>query len=159
MGLLTNVAFYGAYAWIAIATIQGTIALGQMTMYLLVFKQGQSSVSSMLSGIGGMYEDNLYLSNLYEYLEQPTPIREGAALRGPDYNAGLVFEGVTFSYPGASHPAVRDINLEIKPGQSVGIVGRNGSGKTTLIKLLAGLYELDDGRISYQGLEIGRAHV
>jgi len=154
LGLLTNLAFYGAYAWIAIATIQGAITLGQMTMYLLVFKQGQSSVSSMLSGIGGMYEDNLYLSNLYEYLEQPTPIREGAALRGPDYNAGLVFEGVTFSYPGASHPAVRDINLEIKPGQSVGIVGRNGSGKTTLIKLLAGLYELDHGRISYQGLDL-----
>ncbi|MEE8238116.1 MAG: ABC transporter ATP-binding protein [Gammaproteobacteria bacterium] len=154
LGLLTNLAFYGAYAWIAVATIQGAITLGQMTMYLLVFKQGQSSVSSMLSGIGGMYEDNLYLSNLYDYLEQPTPVRDGAAVTGPDNRAGLVFEGVTFSYPGASHPAVRDINLEIKPGQSVGIVGRNGSGKTTLIKLLAGLYELDHGRISYQGLDL-----
>ncbi len=154
LGLLTNLAFYGAYAWIAVATIQGAITLGQMTMYLLVFKQGQSSVSSMLSGIGGMYEDNLYLSNLYEYLEQPTPVRDGAALTGPDDRAGLVFEGVSFSYPGASHPAVRDVSLEIKPGQSVGIVGRNGSGKTTLIKLLAGLYELDHGRISYQGLDL-----
>ena len=154
LGFLTNLAFYGAYAWIAVATIQGAITLGQMTMYLLVFKQGQSSVSSMLSGIGGMYEDNLYLSNLYDYLEQPTPVRDGAALTGPDSRAGLVFEGVSFSYPGASHPAVRDINLEIKPGQSVGIVGRNGSGKTTLIKLLAGLYELDNGRISYQGLDL-----
>jgi len=154
LGLLTNLAFYGAYAWIAVATIQGAITLGQMTMYLLVFKQGQSSVSSMLSGIGGMYEDNLYLSNLYDYLEQPTPVRDGAALTGPDDRAGLVFEGVSFSYPGASHPAVRDISLEIRPGQSVGIVGRNGSGKTTLIKLLAGLYELDHGRISYQGLDL-----
>ncbi|MEE8093329.1 MAG: ABC transporter ATP-binding protein [Gammaproteobacteria bacterium] len=154
LGLLTNLAFYGAYAWIAVSTIQGAITLGQMTMYLLVFKQGQSSVSSMLSGIGGMYEDNLYLSNLYEYLEQPTPARHGAALTGPERGAGLVFEGVSFTYPGASHPAVRDINLEIKPGQSVGIVGRNGSGKTTLIKLLAGLYELDRGRISYQGLDL-----
>ncbi len=154
LGLLTNLAFYGAYAWIAVSTIQGAITLGQMTMYLLVFKQGQSSVSSMLSGIGGMYEDNLYLSNLYEYLEQPTPTRHGAALTGPERGAGLVFEGVSFTYPGASHPAVRDINLEIKPGQSVGIVGRNGSGKTTLIKLLAGLYELDRGRISYQGLDL-----
>ncbi len=154
LGLLTHLAFYGAYAWIAVSTIQGAITLGEMTMYLLVFKQGQSSVSSMLSGIGGMYEDNLYLSNLYEYLEQPTPARHGAALTGPEPSAGLVFEGVSFTYPGASHPAVRDINLEIKPGQSVGIVGRNGSGKTTLIKLLAGLYELDRGRISYQGLDL-----
>ncbi len=154
LGLLTNLAFYGAYAWIAVATIQGAITLGQMTMYLLVFRQGQSSVSSMLSAIGGMYEDNLYLSNLYEYLEQPIPVRYGAALTGPDDRAGLVFEGVSFTYPGANHPAVRDINLEIKPGQSIGIVGRNGSGKTTLIKLLAGLYELDHGHIRYQGLDL-----
>ena len=154
LGLLTNLAFYGAYAWIAVATIQGVITLGQMTMYLLVFRQGQSSVSSMLSAIGGMYEDNLYLSNLYEYLEQPIPVRFGATLTGPDDRAGLVFEGVSFTYPGASHPAVRDINLEIKPGQSIGIVGRNGSGKTTLIKLLAGLYELDHGHIRYQGLDL-----
>ena len=154
LGLLTNLAFYGAYAWIAVATIQGAITLGQMTMYLLVFRQGQSSVSSMLSAIGGMYEDNLYLSNLYEYLEQPIPVRFGATLTGPDDRAGLVFEGVSFTYPGASHPAVRDINLEIKPGQSIGIVGRNGSGKTTLIKLLAGLYELDHGHIRYQGLDL-----
>jgi ATP-binding cassette, subfamily B, bacterial len=154
LGLLTNLAFYGAYAWIAVATIEGAISLGEMTMYLLVFKQGQASVASMLSAIGGMYEDNLYLSNLYDYLEQRTPERYGLKLSGPARSRGLVFEGVSFSYPGAEHPALRNIDLEIRPGQSVGIVGRNGSGKTTLIKLLAGLYELDEGKISYQGLDI-----
>ncbi len=154
LGLLTNLAFYGAYAWIAVATIQGTITLGQMTMYLLVFKQGQSAVSAMLSAIGGMYEDNLYLSNLYDYLEQPAPARHGTRLTGPDERAGLIFEGVSFTYPGAQQPAVQDIDLAIKPGQSVGIVGRNGSGKTTLIKLLAGLYQPDHGRILYQGLDL-----
>ena len=154
LGLLTNLAFYGAYAWIAVATIQGGISLGEMTMYLLVFKQGQSSVSSMLSAIGGMYEDNLYLSNLYEYLDQPVPQRDRTALSGPDPEAGLNFENVGFTYPGATRPALKDINLQIAPGQSVGIVGRNGSGKTTLIKLLAGLYRPDEGRISYQGLDL-----
>ncbi|HEY5666209.1 MAG TPA: ABC transporter ATP-binding protein [Gammaproteobacteria bacterium] len=154
LGLLTNLAFYGAYAWIAVATIQGAITLGEMTMYLLVFKQGQSSVSAMLSAIGGMYEDNLYLSNLYEYLDQPVPVRSRAALRGPQPDAGLRFENVGFTYPGAAHPALEGLDLEIAPGQSVGIVGRNGSGKTTLIKLLAGLYSPDTGRISYQGLDL-----
>ena len=70
-GLLGTTAFYGAYAWIALAAIKGSISLGQMTMYLLLFKQGQSAVSASLKAISGMYEDNLYLSNLYEYLEQP----------------------------------------------------------------------------------------
>ncbi len=156
LGLLTNLAFYCAYAWIAVSTIQGAITLGQMAMYLLVFKQGQSSVSSMLSGIGGMYEDNLYLSNLYDYLEQPIPARHRATLTGTDYAAGLVFEDVSFTYPGASHPALRNISLGIKPGQSIGIVGRNGSGKTTLIKLLAGLYPPDHGQIRYQGLDLAQ---
>lgn len=154
LGLLTNLAFYGAYAWIAVATIQGAITLGEMTMYLLVFKQGQSSVSSMLSAIGGMYEDNLYLSNLYEYLDQPVPARRRTALSASNPDAGLRFDHVGFTYPGAAYPALEDINLEIAPGQSVGIVGRNGSGKTTLIKLLAGLYQPDEGHISYQGLDL-----
>jgi len=154
LGLLGNLAFYGTYAWIAIATIQGTISLGEMTMYLLVFRQGQASVSAMLTSIGGMYEDNLYLSNLYEYLEQETPGRGGTAVAGPDPGAGLVFEGVSFTYPGATHTAVRDVSLRIEPGQSVAIVGLNGSGKTTLIKLMAGLYPPDAGTISYQGLNV-----
>jgi len=154
LGLVSNVAFYGAYAWIAIATIEGSITLGQMTMYLLVFRQGQSSVSSMLSAIGGMYEDNLYLSNLYEFLEQPAITWAGQAPRGPDPEAGVVFEHVTFTYPGAQHPAVVDVNLELAPGKSIGIVGRNGSGKTTLIKLLAGLYPVEQGRILFEGRNI-----
>ncbi|HSG66685.1 MAG TPA: ABC transporter ATP-binding protein [Gammaproteobacteria bacterium] len=154
LGLISTIAFYGAYAWIALATIEGAISLGQMTMYLLVFKQGQSSVSAMLGAIGGMYEDNLYLSNLYEYLEQPAVEWSGAAGGGPDPAAGIVFEHVSFTYPGANRPAVSDVSLTLRPGQSVGIVGRNGSGKTTLIKLLAGLYPVDRGRILYEGRDV-----
>ncbi len=154
LGLFGNVAFYGTYAWIAISTIEGAISIGEMTMYLLVFKQGQAAVSSMLTSIGGMYEDNLYLSNLYEYLEQDTPKLGGTVSIGSDPEAGLVFEDVTFTYPGADYPAVRNVNLKIRPGQSVAIVGLNGSGKTTLIKLMAGLYAPDTGTIYYQGTDL-----
>ena len=81
-GSSRSAAFYGAYAWIALATIDGAISLGEMTMYLLLFKQGQSAVAAMLSAIGGMYEDNLYLSNLYDYLEQPSRGAHGTATSG-----------------------------------------------------------------------------
>jgi ATP-binding cassette subfamily B protein len=101
-----------------------------------------------------MYEDNLYLSNLYEFLEQPSIAWSGSAPQGPDPSAGIVFEHVTFSYPGASAPALVDINLTLAPGKSVGVVGRNGSGKTTLIKLLAGLYPVEHGRILFEGRNI-----
>ncbi len=154
LGLVGSAAFYLAYAWVAISAVRGQISLGQMTMYLLVFKQGQASVSAMLSAIGGMYEDNLYLSNLYEYLEQPLLERRGAAAHGPRPELGLSFEHVTFRYPGASADAVSDLTLQIRPGQSVALVGHNGSGKTTFVKLLAGLYIPSSGRISYQGLDL-----
>jgi ATP-binding cassette, subfamily B, bacterial len=154
LGLVSSGAFYGAYAWIALATINATISLGDMTMYLLLFKQGQSAVAAMLGAVGGMYEDNLYLSNLYDYLEQPPAAAHGTATSGPDRAAGIVFDDVTFTYPGAAVPALRDVTLHVRPGQSVALVGSNGSGKTTLVKLLAGLYAPTAGTVSYQGRDL-----
>jgi ATP-binding cassette subfamily B protein len=71
LSLVATATLYGAYAWIALSTVYGGITLGQMTMYLLLFRQGQAAVAAMLAAIGGMYEDNLYLSTLYEYLDTP----------------------------------------------------------------------------------------
>ena len=154
LGLLGTAAFYGAYGWIALAAIHGSISLGQMTMYLLLFKQGQSAVSASLKAISGMYEDNLYLSNLYEYLEQPVPGDRGTVLQGPDPGDGVRFEQVSFRYPGSDQPALQEINLHLRPGESLALVGENGSGKTTLIKLLTRLYPPDSGRILLDGLDL-----
>ena len=74
LGLLGTAALYGGYGWIAVETVAGAMTLGQMTMYLMLFRQGQAAVSAALSAVGGMYEDNLYLSNLFEFLEQPAGI-------------------------------------------------------------------------------------
>jgi len=154
LGLLGTAAFYGAYAWIAVATVRGQISLGEMTMYLLVFRQGQSAVSASLSSIGGMYEDNLYLSNLYEYLDRPVAGMAGEAIVGPKPGDGVRFEAVSFAYPGSATPALKGVSLHLKPGQSLALVGENGSGKTTLIKLLTRLYEPTEGRILLDGLEL-----
>ena len=154
LGLVASIAFYGAYVWVALATIAGQITLGQMTMYLMVFKQGQAAVSAMLTSIGGMYEDNLYLSNLYGFLEEERIGVAGRLTAGADPDQGIVFENVSFTYPGAPEPAIRNLDLVIEPGQTVALVGDNGSGKTTLVKLLAGLYPCDSGRITYQGTDL-----
>ena len=158
LGLLGTAAFYGAYAWIALAAIRGNISLGQMTMYLMLFKQGQSAVSASLSAISGMYEDNLYLSNLYEYLEQPVPTAQGELQQGPAPGDGVRFEQVSFAYPGSEEPALQQVSLHIKPGDSLALVGENGSGKTTLIKLLTRLYQPDSGRILLDGLDLQQWH-
>ncbi|MEL6301400.1 MAG: ABC transporter ATP-binding protein [Pseudomonadota bacterium] len=151
LGVLSALAFYFSYGWIAIAAIAGAISLGQMTMYLLVFRQGQSAVAASLSSISGMYEDNLYLSNLYEYLDQPSPVAIGSATIGREPGAGLTLKNVSFTYPGASELALQSISMSIKPGESLALVGENGAGKTTLIKLLTGLYPPDEGEILLDG--------
>src|SRR5690606_4175437 len=154
LGLVATVTLYGAYAWIAISTVQGLITLGEMTMYLMVFRQGQSAVSAILSSIGGMYEDNLYLSTLYEYLETPVAPKLGTATQGPLPDDGVRFEGVSFTYPGADEPALADIDLHLPRGSSLALVGENGSGKTTLIKLLTRLYRPTAGRILLDGRDL-----
>jgi ATP-binding cassette subfamily B protein len=154
LGLIATFALYGAYAWIALSAARALISLGQMTMYLLLFRQGQSAVSASLSAVGGMYEDNLYLSTLYDYLETPVPVQSGAIQHGPAPQDGVRFENVSFSYPDATEAALEDVSLHLLPGQSLALVGENGSGKTTLIKLLTRLYAPTRGRILLDGLDL-----
>jgi ATP-binding cassette, subfamily B, bacterial len=153
LGLLSTAAFYATYAWMVIDAIQGKISLGEMTMYLVVFRQGQSTFSSALTAIGGMYEDNLYLANLYEFLDQPIPQSSGTATTGtiPD---GIRFEHVSFSYPGSQKSALTNISLHLPLGEKLAIVGENGCGKTTLIKLLTRLYVPSSGRILLDGVDL-----
>ncbi|GEN29406.1 ABC transporter permease [Halovibrio variabilis] len=153
LGLLGTLTFYAAYGWVVVETIIGALTLGQMTMYLMVFKQGQAALSASLTAISGMYEDNLYLSNLYEYLEQPVEAEHGTLTQGALPGDGLRFEQVSFSYPGGEH-VLHDISLHLAPGQSLALVGENGSGKTTLIKLLTRLYHPTQGRILLDGSDL-----
>ncbi len=154
LGVVGTAALYGAYLWVAMRTVAGALSLGQMAMYLAVFKQGQSAISATLSGIGGMYEDNLYLSNLYEFLDHPAPPDTGTASDGPNPNDGLRFVDVTFTYPGAETPALRHLSLHLRPGQRIALVGHNGSGKTTLVKLMTRLYTPDSGMITLDGRDL-----
>ena len=154
LGLVATLSLYGAYGWIAVTAIAGAITLGQMTMYLALFRQGQSALSSGLAAVGGLYEDNLYLSNLYEYLEQPVPAPRGDVRRGPAPGDGIRFEKVSFTYPDSDRPALTDVDLTIRPGESLALVGENGSGKTTLIKLLTRLYRPSAGRILFEGRDL-----
>jgi ATP-binding cassette, subfamily B, bacterial len=154
LGLVGTAALYGGYVWIAAETVLGAMTVGQMTMYLMLFRQGQTAVSAALSAVSGLYEDNLYLSNLFEYLEQPTGSRGGDRQHGPHPGDGIRFENVDFVYPGANAPALSGIDLHVRPGESLALVGQNGSGKTTLIKLLTRLYQPTRGRILLDGLDL-----
>src|SRR5690349_229716 len=152
--MISIAALYSAYAWCAVEAVRGIITIGEMTMYIMLFRQGQAAVTASLGAIGGMYEDNLYLSTLYEYLEQPVEESKGTAVSGPDPEAGVQFEDVEFRYPGSDQIAITGVNLQIKRGESLALVGENGSGKTTLIKLLTRLYKPTHGRVLLDGRDL-----
>lgn len=174
LSLVATVAFYACYLAIAIATAHGSISVGQMVMYVVAFRQGQQSFQSALGAIGGMYEDNLYMSNLFAYLEMPTGDDRASATaaaeaappsrpRGANGSADrprvphpprIELENVGFQYAGSDHWALRGLSFVVPPGQSLALVGKNGAGKTTLIKLLTGLYRPTEGRIVVDGRDV-----
>lgn len=147
---------FGVYAFIAYRTLQGTITVGDLVMYYQAFQRGQSFLSGMLRGAAGLYEDSMFLIYLEEFLALepkvvappnpqpvPRPMREG-----------VTFSDVSFRYPGGAVDILKHINLTIRPGEIIALVGENGAGKTTLIKLLCRLYDPDQGVISVDNADL-----
>lgn len=141
--------FYGIYVLVVAEAAVGAITLGSMTLYLTVFRQGQTSFQSAMTSIARAYEDNLYINNLFEYLGIES---DDVPRRGPEHHEdgeapSLSFEHVSFRYPGSDRPCLEDVSFTVAPGETVALVGPNGAGKTTLVKLLVGLYDLSEGSI------------
>ena len=167
LSLVGTGTFYGAYAAMAVMAAAGKLTLGNMTMYVLAFRQGQQAFQSALGGIGSMYEHNLYMSNLWEYLgiasatstETSTTTTTTTSTTTTTANptptsTAIQFEGVGFRYPGKTEWALRHIDLTIPSGESLALVGQNGAGKTTFVKLLTRLYEPTEGRIVFGGRDL-----
>jgi ATP-binding cassette subfamily B protein len=163
LSLIGTGAFYGAYVLMAAQAARGQLTLGTLTLYIVSLRQGQQAFQSVLSGIGNLYEHNLYMSNLFDYLAIAASTAATAAVPGsarPRLGApggersGLVFENVGFRYPGKEAFALRGLSLRVEPGDSLAIVGQNGAGKTTLVKLLARLYQPTEGRITLDGIDL-----
>jgi ATP-binding cassette subfamily B protein len=155
-GLLSTLAYYGSYAWIVFRTVAGVITLGDMTMFLAVFRQSQSSVRSFLDSLNRLYESNLFLDNLMTYLSlRPALVSPVDGLPAPEpIRQGIEFRHVTFRYPGSDVPVLRDINLHIHAGERIALVGLNGAGKTTLVKLLTRLYDPTEGQVLLDGVDL-----
>lgn len=156
LGIIATLGFYGSYAWIVWHTVQGAISLGDMTLYLSIFRQGQSTFQAILAAVGNIYENNLFMAHLYEFLEL-TPqmkIPEQPRKLPARLVHGVEFRGVGFRYPESEEWVLRAIDLTIHAGEKIALVGHNGAGKTTLIKLLSRLYDPTEGAILIDGIDI-----
>lgn len=151
-----TLAVYGSYAFIAYQTLQGTFTVGTLVMYYQAFGRGQDALRGVLNSLAGLYEDNLFLFNLQEFLEsKPKVIEPSHPKPIPKLKQkGIQFHRVSFQYPSSNRKGLEDISLTIQPGEVVALVGENGAGKTTLIKLLCRLYDPTAGTITFEGVDL-----
>ncbi|MBZ4396606.1 ABC transporter ATP-binding protein [Myxococcus faecalis] len=158
LGLLSLAAFYGCYLFVAGRAADGAISVGDMVLYLGVFRQGQAAFQGILTSVGSMYEDALFMSNLFMYLEIPTgsEVARVSPPRSPPRGRtnDIELRDVSFRYPGKEAWALRHVSLTLRPGQKLALVGENGAGKSTLVKLLLRLYEPTEGAILYGGVDL-----
>ncbi len=155
-GLLSSLVYYGSYGWVVLRAIAGLITLGDMSMFLGIFRQSQTSIRSLLDSLNRLYESNLFLDNLMSYLKlQPLLVSPPHGRIAPSpIRQGIEFRNVSFRYPRSEADVLRDVNLRIDPGERIALVGLNGAGKTTLIKLLTRLYDPAEGQVLLDGADL-----
>jgi len=154
--LLAGTVVFGSLAFVAWHATQGTFTIGDLVMYFGAIQRAQTTLRGLFGSLGALYEDNLFLSTLSEFLDLedrvvapanpqpiPSPIRQG-----------LRVHGAGFQYPHSEGPALQGVNLAVAPGEMVALVGSNGSGKTSLIKLLCRLYDPDEGSVTLDGTDL-----
>jgi len=156
LGLIATASYYLAYAWIIAIAVTGVITLGGMTLYLALFRQSQGTVQGLFDNINRLYENGLFMDNLFGFLDLTSQMARPAttSVVPVGLQQGLEFRNVSFRYPGREDWALRDVNLTIAPGEKVALVGPNGAGKTTLIKLLTRLYDPSEGQILLDGVDL-----
>lgn len=156
LSILGTVGYYAAYIVILMRAVKGEITIGTLTFLAASFGRGRDVIQNILMSASNVYEQALYLRDLFVFLDmRPTiesPANAGAV--PAKIQSGFVFENVGFRYPGSERWAVRNVDLVLRPGERVALVGENGAGKTTITKLLARLYDPTEGRITLDGVDL-----
>jgi ATP-binding cassette subfamily B protein len=153
---LGTAGYYVAYAFIAWRTLRGDFTLGDLTFLSSSFRRLRDLLEKLLVGFSQLAGQALYLDDLFSFFDlrpeitsppeprpMPRPIRHG-----------ITFDDVGFRYPGAERWAVRHLSFTLRAGEVLALVGENGAGKTTLVKLLARLYDPDEGRVLLDGHDL-----
>jgi ATP-binding cassette subfamily B protein len=153
---LGTLGYYAAYAVIIYLTVLGRYSIGALTFLAGSFRQSRDLIQRILLSFSSIYEQSLYLGDLFTFFDvQPRVVSQPGARAVPvPITRGFEFQNVGFRYPGSDRWAVRHLTFTLSPGERIALVGENGAGKTTLAKLLARLYDPDEGRILLDGIDL-----
>lgn len=155
----TGLATVATYATLGGLLLSGAMALSVAGTAVIAIRTGSASLNTLVLEVNTLHEEALFVGDLERlYVEAAERAIPTGGDTLPDDPREIRFEKVTFTYPGdATRPALDDVSLTLPLGRIVALVGENGSGKTTLVKLLAGLYQPDRGRILWDGVDAARA--
>ena len=156
LAALGTLGYYAAYGYIAWRTVRGDFTIGDLTFLAGSFRRLRQLLEGLLVGFSQVAGQALYLDDLFSFFElQPEIVSKPGAVPVPRPIArGFAFENVGFRYPEAERWALRGLEFELRAGEVLALVGENGAGKTTLVKLLARLYDPDEGRILLDGRDL-----
>ncbi|MDP9278484.1 MAG: ABC transporter ATP-binding protein/permease [Gemmatimonadota bacterium] len=154
--ILGTIGYYAAYVIVLLNAVRGEITIGTLTFLAASFSRGRDVIQGILMSASNVYEQALYLRDLFVFLDMRPTIESPPDARAvpAKLQSGFVFEDVGFRYPGSDRWAVRNVDLVLKPGERVALVGENGAGKTTITKLMARLYDPTEGRITLDGIDL-----
>lgn len=136
-------------------TIEGSISIGEMAMFLLAFRQGMVFARELLGSVAGLYEDSLFVGDTFEFLDLEEKIKTGSPEVIPEVlKKSIAINNISFTYPGNTSPTLSNISFNVNKGEIIALVGPNGAGKSTLVKLLCRLYDPSEGKINYDDTNI-----
>ncbi|MFN8531408.1 MAG: ABC transporter ATP-binding protein [Anaerolineae bacterium] len=153
--MATIAALFIAFSLVAMDALRAVITIGGVVIAFQAFQRGQGTFKAFIYDLASLYENNLFLKDFYDFLALEPRLKE---LEHPvpmmPIREGIRFENVGFHYQNSPHEVLQGVNLTLKPGEIVALVGENGAGKTTLIKLLCRLYDPTTGRITLNGVDL-----
>ena len=155
-GVLSLAVLAMASLQVLLQTLKGTLSLGDLALFYQAFNQGLSLSQALLANVGQLYENTLFLGNLFEFLNFESQVRDPAVPRPVPKGVApeIRFRDVSFRYPGSERFALQGLDMTIASGHVVAIVGPNGSGKSTLLKLLCRFYDPESGTIEADGVPL-----
>jgi ATP-binding cassette subfamily B protein len=160
-GLVGFLLIGGIAAWFGVQVLLGTLSMGDLALFFQAFNKGQGIIKILLSNVGSLYRNSLFISNLFEFLQiKPTIVDPVNPVLAPAVlTRGICFRGITFRYPGIETPVLQNFDLNLPAGKVIAIVGDNGAGKSTLLKLLCRLYDPESGSVEIDGVDIRRLEI
>jgi len=147
---------FALYGFLAYRAVEGLLTLGDLVMFYQAIQRAQSALYQVLQNVAELYENRLFLTSVQEFLSLEPIVKDRTAdtQRVATLGRGIELRNVRFRYPDADRDVLNSVNMFIRSGEHVALVGENGCGKTTLVKLLCRLYDPTAGQIILDGSDL-----